>query len=110
MEDHCQNDNATKSNIENFLGHPTSPSRVVFLMFIFLFWVLTIAHDVMLLSGLFESNVTKPMYVGAAAIICQGIACAALFIWAMGATEVFAANAGGGAMCYYQLPPLESLF
>merc|ERR1719323_2690587 len=68
----------------------------------------------MLHSDRFEKLVTYPLYVGAASTAFQGVACAALFSWAMGATEVFAADARvnpkePACMCYYMLPPEASL-
>jgi len=105
MHQRCEQQHI-KGRIVNHLD--TGCSRYCFQGSIFLWFLLTIAHDFMLLSDRFENYVSLPLYVGAAATLFQGLACAALFIWSMGATQVFPAraNATNTCTCYYILPSL----
>lgn len=109
MEEICSRD-SVKKKIYNHLK--TGKSRWVVMAGIILWLALMIVHDFMLLSERFEEHCVVPLYVGAVSILCQGVACISMFIWATAATEVFGSkdpDGNHGCMCYYQLQPLQSL-
>merc|ERR1740139_1282665 len=88
------------------------PASLLFQVAAVLWALLTAGHDIMLLSNKFVSKPLYPLFVGAGACLCQGIAVIMLFVWAMGVCEVFVARAKeelGDCACYYDYPPLPAL-
>jgi hypothetical protein len=100
----------TKRNVVNHLEN-FSPSKYVVYGGLVGYAILQAVHDLILMKS--TSNETLTLQVGAMATACLGLACAAVFLWAMGATEVFVAPVEGhpkeNCMCFYQLPELTAL-
>jgi len=109
MVNQCEQDDV-KERIYNHLRDGSSRWIVISVLVL---WCLCLAmHDLMLLSGMFDDDFATPLYVSGVAAFLQGIACVALFTWAVGATEVFPAPLVAedpSCMCYYQLPSFQAV-
>jgi len=102
-----------RKKVDNHLA-VWGPAKITTLLSLFCWACLSGIHDLMLLRGWSEVTTLK---VGIASTVLLGGAVAAVFIWAMGSTEVFAAEVldrkGDDpieCLCYYQLPELRVLF
>jgi hypothetical protein len=100
----------TKREVVNHLK-TWGPSKYIVYAGLVGYALLQAIHDLILMAFPAKERLTLPL--GAAATGCIGMSCAAVFMWAMGATEVFVAPVPGFSttecMCYYQLPELTAL-
>jgi hypothetical protein len=109
MKEHCDRLD-TKRNVVNHLK-TWGPSKYIVYAGLVGYALVQAIHDLVLMAFPAKERLTLPL--GAAATACIGMSCAAVFMWAMGATEVFVAPVEGfdpeECMCYYQLPELTAL-
>jgi len=108
MKDKCRSAEV-KADISNHLTQGLT--RQVLKLCLLLWALLKCAHDIMLEH---RFDACQTLQVGCLSAVFQGCATASIFIWAMGAAEVFVAQVHDDkgsfdtCVCYYQLPPLDA--